>query len=462
MPTPARDPAAPPRAARSLDLRFADAHTFRSEYERNLAKGGAFVPTGDRFAPREVVEVRLEASFAGETLALTAEVVADLPPNGVAVQFLLPGPELRARLAGLLATAERVAGASQPVLTDPDDEDPEAMPGDLGALLAPAAGSLDLGLVDDEAGLGPGGGAAAAALDPNERTFVERAERAPVRARVRVQGPTGKPLEARTRDLSRSGLLLSAEGEELPLGRDVELEITHPGTGEAHAVTGRVVRHLEGPGVIPAVAIQMRPGVGPGREALEQFLDDVQRADAEQRHGGIRGPLEEVGAAGLLQMLAALSRQGTLIVASGVEEGAIVFEDGRLLAAQLGAVTGVKALARVFAWREGTFEFRAHCDPVARGRPGERIEAAVLEALRLVDEARRAAPALAPETRFAVRHDRLQALAEPLGKTEEAVLELAAAGFTLRRILDVIPEDDGRIQAAVAALLEADLLRRAP
>jgi hypothetical protein len=38
------------------------------------------------------------------------------------------------------------------------------------------------------------------------------------------------------------------------------------------------------------------------------------------------------------------------------------------------------------------------------------------------------------------------------------VLELAAAGFTVRRILDVIPETDVAIRGAITSLVERGLL----
>src|SRR5690606_7087628 len=242
------------------------------------------------------------------------------------------------------------------------------------------------------------------------------------------------------------------EGEELPVGRRVELELTHPSTGERLTVPGKVVRHLRGQGVVPAVAVAI--DAGPRQEALERFVADVQRADEEARRAGIRGPLEELGAVSLLQMFAALARQGTLTVTSGVEEGVVAFADGQLVSAHVGSVSGVKALARIFGWREGFFEFRASVDVGARDEESAGpMEGAILEALRLLDEAnRQAGPALAPDATFAVHRDRLGGIDRPLETTEESVLELAAAGFTLRRILDVIPETDAAIRNAVASL----------
>jgi len=41
------------------------------------------------------------------------------------------------------------------------------------------------------------------------------------------------------------------------------------------------------------------------------------------------------------------------------------------------------------------------------------------------------------------------------GKTVEAVLDLSRAGFSIQRILDVIPEPDPEIYAALTQLLDA-------
>jgi len=209
--------------------------------------------------------------------------------------------------------------------------------------------------------------------------------------------------------------------------------------------------------VVPAVAVEIQ--AGPKAEAVARFVEEVRKVNEEQSRGGIRGPLEELGAVSLLQMFAALAKRGTLTVTCGVEEGTVAFEEGMLLLAQVGSVTGVKALARIFSWREGHFEFRAHVDPMPPAATPEPMEGSILDALRIIDEANRlSGPQLAPGARFAVHREKLGSLDRPLGKTEEAVLELAAAGFTVRRILDVIPENDAQIRSSLSSLVERGLL----
>ncbi len=121
---------------------------------------------------------------------------------------------------------------------------------------------------------------------------------------------------------------------------------------------------------------------------------------------------------------------------------------------------GVKALARILSWRDGFFEFRAHVDPLSDGHTKVPMEAALLDALRALDENNRlSSPQLPASARLEVARDRLDTLGQPIGKTEQAILELAAAGFTVRRILDVIPEDDAAIRSAITALLDRGIIR---
>lgn len=442
--------AAVPSPARRLHLAFDDPKAFQDEYARNLARGGAFLPTNERFELREVVEVLLEASFAGAKLVLNAEVV-HAAAGGVAVEFLDSAPELRSRLASLVDAAERAIATG-----NADDDDVVVGPAD------EEFGAVDL---DDESfdlddGDANATAVAAAEPDPNERTFRARADRTPTRVAVKVKGPTGKAMVGRTRDLSPTGLLISVDGEELPVGRDVRVELTHPKTGEKIDLAAKVVRHIEGEGVVPAVALALKPGAK--RADLERFVADVKQIDAERQKGGIRGPLEELGGASMLQMFAALSKQGTLTVTHGAEEGVVAFENGLLALAHVGSVKGVKALARILSWRDGFFEFRAHVDPLAETGTPMSMEGAILDALRVLDESNRlSGPQLPASAKLEVARDRLEATGQPLGKTEQAVLELAAAGFTVRRILDVIPENDAAIRSAIAFLLDRGIIRLA-
>ena len=118
-----------------LHLAFEDSDTFRAEFDRNIAMGGAFISTGDPLEIRSFVDVVIELPFCEKTVVLEAEIVHLIPPEralnpgdaGVAVSFRRPASELRAMFEGYL---EQEAAGSTPaeagILDDPrssaDDE----------------------------------------------------------------------------------------------------------------------------------------------------------------------------------------------------------------------------------------------------------------------------------------------------------------------------------------------------
>jgi hypothetical protein len=120
--------------------------------------------------------------------------------------------------------------------------------------------------------------------------------------------------------------------------------------------------------------------------------------------------------------------------------------------ARLGPTTGMKALVRMLAWKQGAFEFHARVDPVPHPEPPISLEAALLDAVRQIDEGNRFDRRRFPADAKPRVHD---GPIDVKGKTAEAVLDLARAGFSVQRILDVIPEPDPDIYAALAQLLDA-------
>lgn len=396
--------------SRRLRLSFPEPAAFRREFEQNIAEGGAFVATKEGYDLREVVEVELDLAFQGESLVLEAEVVHVVTPEmggdagaGVAVQFLTPASELRERLAPLANS-----GAAPP------EGDP-------------------LAAVSDR----------------------RRAPRAPARvaaglrsARVQVDGVT--------RDLSAAGTLVSADGTELSVGEEVRVALRHPETSEPLELRGRVSRTVDGDGTVAAVGIDFEDA-GENEDWLESFVGDAKRAEADRVTSGISGVIQELGMPSLIQMLAGSSQQGTLTVRCRAEEGVLAFEGNVLRYSRVGSLRGQKALVRMLSWTEGTFHFHAEVDPLDDEEPRS-LNSALLDGVRELDEAGRYASDLSPGTSFEVDRDGVAASTD-LAKTETAVLELAGVGSTLRRILDVIPESDADILAAVQSLLERSLLR---
>jgi Tfp pilus assembly protein PilZ len=489
--------------ARRLRLPFADAAEFRKEYERNIVNGGAFIRTAEEFEVRELAEVELELGFCGDSVVLEAEIVhfvgaeqADSEEAvGVAVQFLEPAPQLRDALQRFIdENVPTRADVAEPVAEDPtgvaedppghDDVISDDLEGSLGDVYLeetsePAAEdspghddvtSIDLEELPEEVHLeemseGP-------VFDPSEVDLPQsREEEDPLaaaldrrkapRVRTRVQARVdakSMSLEGHTRDLSRSGALVSADASDLPVGKAVTLELVHPVTGEELEVEGSVSRHVETEGTVAAVGIEFGPEASD--DGVAAFVEDASQAETERQRTGIYGAIQELGMAALLRMFALNARRGTLTVTSGVEDGTIGFENGILRHVQLGEVRGVKALSRFLTWERGDFEFHARLDP-ADGEPvAVAVEEAIQEAIRQREDMIRAelTDMLDPAACFAIDGEALRG-ENGLSKTEEAVLDLVAARFSVRRILDVIPQPDAEVIEALRSLLDGEVIR---
>jgi Tfp pilus assembly protein PilZ len=395
---------------RTLRITFEDAGAFEREYRTNLVNGGVFVATRGAFEIREPVSVELLLAYAGgRSLRLEGEVVHQVPAElagaggtpGVAVQLLGGGSEVRQQLAALAT-----AGGVNP----PDKR-------------------------------------------PGERRV---AERVPARVAARIEGGEGA-VTGHTRNVSQSGVLVSVAEPGIGVGERVQLTLVHPTTGKALCVQGRVAREVGGAGGVAALAVQIEPPEEK-RAEVAGFLEELSGAERVRRIGGITGSIAELGVQNLVSMFSKAARAGTLSLrgAQDEAEGLISFEGGLLRYARLDAASGLKALVRLLAWQGGTFEFHARLDPVEGREPPLPLDAALLEGLRLLDElllvdlARFPAEAR-PRVADAARE-------EPAGKLEQAVVDLARAGATVGRMLEVIPEPDPEIYRALAALFDEGTL----
>jgi Tfp pilus assembly protein PilZ len=385
-------------------VRFDSAEAFQEEYAANLVHGGVFVPTDETVACRERVGVELVLAFSGERLTMVGEVVHQVAPEmakmgaipGVAVQFDGSGEAVRKRLAPLCT------------LSGPPVEKP---------------------------------------TDPRGR----QSPRTKARVPAKIDGDAGQ-VAGHTRDLSRSGVLLSVPGEGVPIGEKVRLSLVHPTSGESMEVDGVVVRDIRADGTVSGLGIAFEPSEKE-RPDLEQFVDCVQSTEHTRRLGGITGEIAEVGVQNLVQMFMNSVPTGTLTLQQSQQEGVIGFEDGMLCFARLGAASGLKALVRLMSWTEGRFEFHASLDSVEEREPPIPLEAALFEAVRIIDEGKRIDRSHLPAD-AKPRISKKDTDGDDLSKVELTVLELVRAGFTVQRMVDLIPEPDPEIYRALLALSE--------
>lgn len=398
---------------RRLTKRFVTLAEFQEEYRRNLANGGIFIETDEVFALREEIEVELDLWFGSESVQLRGEVVSQVAPvvrraggtPGVAIQLVEPAKMLRRRLGGL-------ARLPLPSTFEPTESRPS---------------------------------------DTRDGVRTD--------ARVAAQLETAEgALEGRTRNVSRSGVLMSVDGPLLPVGSRVRLSLVHPTQGTALDVDGTVVRHAGEGGGAPAVAIRFECGDDPDTAA--RFIASLQSAEHARRLGAVGGSIQALGLPNLVQMFSSCAERGTLRVASFGQQGVIAFEGGALAYAALGPHRGLKALARIFTWKRGTFEFDNRLEPCADAGEPAAIYGVVMEALTRVDELGRLDLSQLPAGgRLRLDVEKVAALGPDLEETQSAVLDLVqAGGATVRSVVDGLPGCDAEIYAALLALRETGAL----
>lgn len=389
-----------------LRVSYDTPEALRQQFNTEIALGGLFIPTVTNLGFRDNVRVVFDLSFCDGRVELDAEVVSVVEPElagdgaeaGVAIQF----------------TDSKVA---------------------LTAKLGPYIGESQV---------------------PERRRAPRRVARVP----ILLETEKGDRLTGRTRDLSQSGVLLSIDGPPIAPDEPVHITIDHP-TFEDERVTvpARVIRHLEVEGTVTALACSFEPAAGTEDDVMA-FIDDVQSSEHARRLRGVTGAIGELGITNVIQVFGGCTRSGTLTVIRDLEEGRIIFEDGLLREVRLGPVSGMKALSRIVGWRDGSFEFHSRVEQSFEPTEPVPLEGALLEATRQHDEIGRSnSVQWSDATCFELDRARIDAERSGLSKLEDSAIDLVAAGMSFRQILDVIPEADVDVHAALTALSDLGLIQ---
>ena len=398
----------------SLGVAFSTEREFLEEYSENISKGGIFVKTDANYELRQQVRVEIRLTYCRKQVSLDGEVVHVIPKElestgavpGVALQLIDTVEQLRARF-------ESVADVS-------DSECP-----------VPA---------------------------PSGR---REAPRSPARVAAKVNSGNDDTFVVHTRDISKSGVLVSAGEAALEVGQKVKMSLTDPVSGKELPVEGEVVRHLTADdGEVAAVGIQFNPEP-PDPNDVQEFVDRVTGSEHSRNLGSIGGPISEFGVEKTLEMFGCTAPQGTLILRSGEKEGFVAVSQGYLLAAVNGSRTGIAALAELLSWRTGTINFETHLASELQGQGRAPLDQALASAKALLAKAAAKqghGPAIPRTATLAVHPSAHETSFSSLSKLEEALIDLSVAGMRIDKVLEVIPEPEETILRAIQGLREQGLI----
>jgi CRP-like cAMP-binding protein len=118
---------------------------------------------------------------------------------------------------------------------------------------------------------------------------------------------------------------------------------------------------------------------------LASRLADMSAQFARAEGAAMRGRLDRMPPADLLQSLAIARATGQLVLDSAGRCALVTFQDGRLMHAELEGQTGEEVIYEVLRWTEGTYEFQPGEIPPARTVDRD-ATGVLLEGLRRMDE----------------------------------------------------------------------------
>jgi Tfp pilus assembly protein PilZ len=396
-----------------LELRFDDEAEFRREFEGNLASGATFVATKTRFARRQNVDVTLDFAFCGERVSVPAEVILVVEPAFAEVSDSEPGVSVRflGSVTELKALLESATGLD----------------------LSPSAPQHD----------------------------VERRIRTRTRSDCDIVLATEtEEFAGNTANISYTGVLAMLPMTSVPTGTVVRVELSNPMVELDLAVDGRIVHSRRCDGGMIAHGIQLQYPAERIDEVMA-FIEFLQSFDRARRLAIVAGPVDAGGLSSILDLFAHTAPSGTLVVSHGEKQGRIVFSENYILRCTAGMATGAKALARLFLWDGGRFEFHHELQLAGAPEEPQPLEAAMMMASVQVDELRRIGidDFHASDT-FALAAPEAGPDREKLSELECELLDYVADGFTVEAISDMIPAPDAEIYRMLVGLLAAGVIER--
>ncbi len=175
---------------------------------------------------------------------------------------------------------------------------------------------------------------------------------------------------------------------------------------------------------------------------------DKEKRERRESKSGFVGNLSDMGVVDLVQTFE-VGRKTGFIHIDGAQRGTVYFQEGKVIDAEFGKVTGEQAFFRLLSTAEGNFE--VHFVPVERSQSIEvSTQGLLMEGMRRIDELARLQEQLPPLNRvFELDY---QALSERLAEIPDEVNVLLRL-FDGRRTLSKVVDDSGLEDLAALAVV---------
>jgi Tfp pilus assembly protein PilZ len=294
---------------------FHDSQTFAEEFDRNLVKGGLFVPTDMLLRVRAVVDFLLVVPFSQEEIAGRGEVIYVIDQKEAARRGCRAGVGLQL-VEFDMDTAKEARRVIAEVLTQ------------------------------------------SALRSPEQRAFA----RIPARLKVHYQSGVWDET-AVTRDISKSGLFLCTP-RALSHGSTLQLALIRSARGQDLVLESEVVRTDMSAPPEPrpeGVGLVFREQNVERRRRTERFVTCLDLRRRSLTAPELRGQLDEAGVENVIRIFGKSGRDGELVLRNGPSAGKIAFQGGRVVRAELPSseLFGPRAFFQMMTWEGGDFEYHA-------------------------------------------------------------------------------------------------------
>ncbi len=192
-----------------------------------------------------------------------------------------------------------------------------------------------------------------------------------------------------------------------------------------------------------------------------QHLLDRRRLSDPGAPVAVTGAIRDLGLVDGLQSLETWSKSAVVRCENGDQLAKIWVHEGEVVDAELGPLLGEAAFFRLMGWEAGTFRVEFADTELRERRIKGGTQAALVEAMRRIDEVSRVAEKLPLQTQLAIDVERLAERLAVLPDEVNGVLRHFDGVRTVRAAIDLSPLDDVAALGVIKRLVEDGILRPA-
>lgn len=196
-------------------------------------------------------------------------------------------------------------------------------------------------------------------------------------------------------------------------------------------------------------------------QRVQHLLDRRRLSDPPATPVTMTGTVRDLGLVDVLQSLETWKKSALVLCENGGQLARLWVCDGEVVDAELGPVAGEAAFWRVMTWESGSYRVEFADTELRQARIQGGTQAALVEAMRRMEELGRAAQKLPMEAQLAIDVAKLAEHLDSLPDEVNGILRHFDGTRSLRAAIDLSPADDLATLELVQRLIGDGILRLA-